>query len=159
MLAISLPSASTMKQISSRKRAAKSFSVSLSTPDGGSIASAPKIACVKAWISPAHKTSVQRRTGNTSVKSAAKRRDDRGERGLGLRSVRPARLRHVGTAAAAFPAERRCCRLHQVDSIEAGGQIVGHTHHDAGLAFAGDADQRHNAGAELLLTLVGEAFQ
>src|SRR4051794_32908347 len=146
MLAISLPPASTMKQMSSRKRTAKSASVSFSTPDGGSISSTPKIACVKAAISPAREMSVQRRTADTSVKSAAKGRDDCGERSLGLRTVRTARLRHVGAPAAAFPAERRCCCLDEVDSIEAGGQIIGHTHHDAGLAFVGDADQRDHAG-------------
>src|SRR3954447_19626475 len=154
MLAISLPSASTMKQMSSRKRAAKSFSVSFSTPDGGSISSTPKIACVKAAISPAREMSVQRRTADTSVKSAAKGRDDCGGRSLGLRTVRPARLRHVGAPAAAFPAERRCCCLDEVDSIEARREVVGDADHDAGPAFAGDADQRDHPGAELLLALV-----
>lgn len=44
---------------------------------------------------------------------------DGGERRLGLGAVRPARLGHVGTAAAALAAEQRRAGAHEVDGIEA----------------------------------------
>ena len=56
------------------------------------------------------------------------------ERGLGLGAVRAAGLRHVGPAAAALAAERLGALAHQIDRVEARGQIVGDADHDAGLA-------------------------
>src|SRR5262245_39494276 len=91
--------------------------------------------------------------------SAVDRSFDRLERGLGLRGVGPARLRHVGTAAAALATKRLGTLLHEVDRIEALGEIAGDAHHDAGLAIAAHANDRDNPRANLLLALVGEAAQ
>ena len=83
---------------------------------------------------------------------------DRRERGLGLGAVGAAGLRHVGPAAAALAAERLGALAHEIDGGEARGQIGGDADHDAGLAVLGDADDGDDAGADLLLALVGEAL-
>ena len=90
---------------------------------------------------------------------AAERRLDRGERGVRLGAVGPAGLRHVGPPAAALAAERLGALAHQIDGVEPRREIGGHADHDAGLAVLGDADDGDDAGAELLLALVGEALE
>ena len=49
---------------------------------------------------------------------------DRGERRIGLRAIGTAGLRHVGPPAAALAAERLGGDPHQIDRIEARGEIV-----------------------------------
>src|SRR5260370_22586 len=95
----------------------------------------------------------------TATGSPAQRRLDRGERGVGLRSVRSAGLRHVGTPAAAFAAKGFRALLHEIDRVEALGEIARHPDHDAGLALAGDADDGDDAGPDLLLAFVGKALE
>src|SRR6185312_4883360 len=90
---------------------------------------------------------------------AAQRRLDRFERRVRLAAIGSARLRHVGTAAAALAAERLRTLLHEIDGVETRGQVVGHADDDAGLAVAGEADDGDDAGADLLLPLVGKAAQ
>ena len=65
---------------------------------------------------------------------------DRRERLLGLGAVGSAALGHVGTAAAALPAERRDRRLDEVDRADLAGKIVGDADRDAGAALI-DRDQ------------------
>ena len=85
------------------------------------------------------------------------RRLDRLERRVGLGAVGPAGLRHVGPAAAALAAERLGALAHQIDGVEARGEIGGDADDDAGLAVLARRDDRDDAGAELLLAFVGEA--
>ena len=99
----------------------------------------------------------QRQPGVALDQIPPERRLDRLERGIGLGAVRAAGLRHVGPAAAALAAERLGALAHQIDGVEARGEIGGDADHDAGLAVVGDADDRDDAGADLLLALVGEA--
>src|ERR1700728_2178038 len=82
---------------------------------------------------------------------------DRFERGAGLRSIRAASLRHIGPAAAAFAAQHLGGFADQLDGVEASDQIVGDADHDAGSPVIGNADNRHDAGTDLFLALVGEA--
>src|ERR1700674_4663445 len=59
----------------------------------------------------------------------------------------------------AFAAERLGPPARQIDGIEAPGQVGGNADDEAGLAFAGNADDGDDAGADLLLAFVGEAAQ
>src|SRR3954468_1683642 len=87
------------------------------------------------------------------------RRFDGGERGLRLRAVGTAGLRHVAAAAAALAAELLGAGAHEADGVDRRRQVVGDADDDAGLAVAGDADDRDDARAEALLALVGEALE
>ena len=49
---------------------------------------------------------------------------DRLQRGVGLGAIGAAGLRHVGTAAAALAAERLGGDAHQIDRVEARGEIA-----------------------------------
>src|SRR5687768_12648717 len=84
---------------------------------------------------------------------------DRGERGIRLRAVGPAGLRHVGAPAPALAAERLGPFADEIDRIQPAGEIAGDADHDARLAVLADADDRDHARAKLLLALVSEAFQ
>src|SRR5512146_3564171 len=75
------------------------------------------------------------------------------ERFLGLGTVRPPALRHVGTAAAALPAEGCNRSLDEVDRIHLASEIVGDPHGNAGTTFI-DGDERADAGAKTLLHVV-----
>src|SRR5262249_58582007 len=88
---------------------------------------------------------------NLTALSAAERCRDRIERGLRLGAVRAAGLSQVGTAAAAFAAERFGAAAHQVNGIEAPHQIRRDTHHEACLAVTGDTHDGDDAGPDLLL--------
>src|SRR5262249_58901831 len=59
-------------------------------------------------------------------------------------------------AAAALATQRLGAPAHQVDGVEAGGEIRRHAHHHAGLAVTGHPDDGDHARADLLLALVGE---
>src|SRR5205814_1214262 len=83
---------------------------------------------------------------------------DRGQCRLGLLDVGTAGLRHIGAAAAAFAAERRGTRAHQLDRIEAVGQIRGDADDDGGLAFGARHD-RDDAGADAPFQIVGKRAQ
>ena len=48
-----------------------------------------------------------------------------------------ARLRHVGPAAAALAAKRFGAELHQIDGVDAPGQVVGHADHERGFPALG----------------------
>src|SRR6516225_6425820 len=78
--------------------------------------------------------------------SAAERALDGRERSLRLRSIRAARLRHVGTSAAPFAAERLGAFADKIDGVKARHQIVGHADHDSGFAVTADTDDCDNAG-------------
>src|SRR5258708_2767697 len=91
--------------------------------------------------------------------AARDRRRDRVERGLCLGAVRAAGLSHVGPAAAALAAERFGAAARQIDRVEAPHEIGRDADHKAGLAVAGDPDDRDHAGADLLLAVVREALQ
>src|SRR5262249_15608904 len=87
------------------------------------------------------------------------RRGDGVERRLRLAAVRAAGLRHVGAAAAALAAERLRAPAHQLDRVEALGEIGRDPDHEARPAFIGHADDGDDTGADLLLAVVGEALQ
>src|SRR5271154_4924747 len=89
----------------------------------------------------------------------AERRGDYGKRGVSLRSVGTAGLRHVRPPAAALAAEHFGRLAHEIDGVKAGDEIVGDTDDDTGLAVVGNADDGDDAGADFLLTLVSEAAQ
>src|SRR5271169_4839327 len=91
--------------------------------------------------------------------SSAECRFNRRQRGIRLRGVGTTGLRHIGPAAAAFAAKRLGAFAHQVDSIEALDQIVGHADHDAGLAVVRNSNNSDNTRADLLLAFVSEAAQ
>src|SRR5262249_6175342 len=74
-------------------------------------------------------------------------------------STRSARLRHVGTAAAALAAQDLRTLAHEIDRAETLREIGRHAHHKAGLAVLGDADDGNDARTELLLALVGKPAQ
>src|SRR5205814_10249633 len=78
---------------------------------------------------------------------------------LRLGAVGAAGLRHVRPTAAALAAQRFGALADEIDGVEAAHQVRGDADHDAGLALLGDADKRDDAGADLLLAFVGEAFQ
>src|SRR5437764_8181344 len=84
---------------------------------------------------------------------------DRRQRRVRLGAIRPAGLRHVGPAAAALAAERFGTLAHQFDRVEARREIGGDADDEAGLAVLGDADERDDAGADLLLAVVDQALQ
>src|SRR5262249_18490280 len=90
---------------------------------------------------------------------AAERRRDGGERVVGLAAIGAASLRHVGLAAATLAPKHCRCFAHQVNGRDACYEIGCDTDHDAGLAILAGGDKCHDAGPELLLALVGEAFQ
>ncbi len=81
------------------------------------------------------------------------------ERVAGLGAVGAAGLRHVGTSAAALAAERLGARLDEIDGAPCLDEIVGHADREARLAVLGDADDRDDAGADLLLAVVDQAAQ
>src|SRR5690606_5076080 len=86
-------------------------------------------------------------------------RRNRLQRRLGLGAVRPAGLRHIGAAAAALAAERLRALAHEIDGVEAVGQIAGDADDDSSLAILGHADNGNDTRADLLLAVVGEAFE
>ena len=59
---------------------------------------------------------------------------DRCERGFGAAGIGAAGLRHVGPAAAALAAQASAPSAHQIDRVEARGEIVGDADHDRRLA-------------------------
>src|SRR5712691_7043389 len=85
-------------------------------------------------------------------------RGDGFERGFGFAAVGPARLRHVGTTAAALAAQRLGALFHEHDRIEARGQIGSDADHDTGPALLMYPDAGDDAGADLLLALLGKTF-
>jgi len=66
------------------------------------------------------------------------------QRGVGLRTIRAARLRHVGAATAAFAAQRRRTRLDEINRVPGLEQILGYTDREPCLAVVGDADNGDN---------------
>src|SRR6185436_16505271 len=78
---------------------------------------------------------------------------------IGFRAVGPAGLGHVGPPAAALAAQRLGALANEIDGVEAAGEVRRDADDDASLALIGDADDGDDAGADLLLALVGQAFQ
>ena len=68
-------------------------------------------------------------------------------------------MRHVGTTAAAFAAQDFRADAHQVDGVEALGEIGRHADDEAGTALLIEPDQRHDAGAELRLAVIDQALE
>src|SRR6185437_8440444 len=133
----------------------RSAAVSLSTPDGGSRPA--NAACTVAMMSPSRSRDVQRLTVTAEASGAFDKFLDGGDRGIRLRAVRPATLRHVRPSATALAAKNGDPGLHQLNSVVRTGQVAGDADHQRGLAVRIVGDQHDDAGTELLLALVGDA--
>src|SRR5258708_7407059 len=101
----------------------------------------------------------KRRRGQWPPLCAGHRFFDCRQRRVGLGSVGAAGLRHVGPAAAALAAERLGCHAYQIDRVVARHQVRRDADHHAGLAVFGHADNGDDAGAELLLAVIGKTLE
>src|SRR5690606_12827012 len=83
---------------------------------------------------------------------------DRLNGSLGLGGIAAAGLGHVGTPAAAAATEHLGAEPHQIDGVEAAGQILGDADDDRRLV-AVPADENHNTRSNPRLAVVDEALQ
>src|SRR5262249_60654770 len=97
------------------------------------------------------------RFGENSGPRARQCRLDCRDRGLRFRAVRPAGLRHVGSAAAALAAKRLGAFAGKIDRVKARYEIIGDADHNSGLAVGGNADDPDPAGAKVFFAVVREA--
>ncbi len=77
----------------------------------------------------------------------------------GLGAIGSAGLRHVRTAAAAFAAQGFGPSFDEIDGAPGFDEIVGHADREPRLAVLGDADDRDDTGADLLLAVIDEPAQ